>query len=53
MEDRTLENFVNDDKNMDLKVEIVDKRKYKQAFCECKKLCTFIKTVVGRNITVL
>ena len=32
---------------------IVDKRKYEQSVSECNKLRTFIKIVVGRNITVL
>ena len=34
-------------------VKIVDKSKYEQAFSECKKVRTFIKTLVGSNIIVL
>ena len=31
----------------------MEKQKYGQSVSECKKYCGFIKTVVGRNITVL
>ena len=53
MKDRPLETFVDDDNKMNENFEIVDKRKYEKTVSECKKLRTFIKTVVGRNITVL
>ena len=32
---------------------IVDKRKYEKTVRKCKKFCTSIKSVFGRNITVL
>ena len=47
------ETSVGDDNKMDEKVNIVDKQKYEQAVSEYNILCTFIKTLVGRNITVL
>ena len=53
MPDIPNENFVDDDNKKDEIVEIVDKRKYEQAVSKCKKLKTFIKTVVGSNIEVL
>ena len=31
----------------------MDKYRYEQSFSECKKCCSLIKTVFGRNITVL
>ena len=42
-----------DDNKKDEVFDIVKKRKYEQAFIECKNLKTFIKTVVGSNNTVL
>ena len=33
--------------------EYTEKQKYEQSVSECKKLIILIKTVVGRNITVL
>ena len=47
------ENSMGDDNKMDEKVDIVDKQKYEQAVSEYNIFCTFIKTLVGRNITVL
>ena len=31
----------------------LEKHKYEQAISECKKLSSFIKRIVGRNVTVL
>ena len=53
LQDRNLENVVDDDNKMNEKVEIIDKQKYKQSVSECNKLRTFIKTLVVRNIIVL
>ena len=53
MQDRPNENFVDDYKNKDEIVEIVDKRKYEHAVSECDKLITFVKRVGRSNITVL
>ena len=53
MQDRPNKHFVDCDNRKGGIVEIVNKRKCEQAFSKCKKLQTFIKTVVGRNIKVL
>ena len=53
MKDILNEMFVYDDNRKDEMVEIFDKRKFEQAVSECKKLRTFIKIVIGRNIKVL
>ena len=45
--------FVDNDNKKNKIVEIVDERKYDPAVSECNKLQTFIKIVVGGNITVL
>ena len=45
--------FVDGDNRKGGIVEIVNKRKCEQAVSKCKKLQTFIKAVVERNITVL
>ena len=50
---RPLEHFAGDDNKIDEKIEIVGKRKYEQAVSTSNKLRIFVKTVVGRNITVL
>ena len=31
----------------------IEKKKYEQAVRECHKWCSLIKTVVGRNITII
>ena len=36
-----------------LKEKCMGKHKYEQAVSECKKWRSFIKTFVGRNITIL
>ena len=38
---------------MNEKSEIVDKQEYEHAVGECKRLITFIKIVLGKNIKVL
>ena len=53
LKDRLLEIFVGDDNEMDDNFDIVGKQKHEQAVSECKKLRTFSKTVVGRNIKAL
>ena len=53
MRDKPNENFVGDNNKKDGIVNIFYKRKYEKAVSECKKLRTFIKTVVGRIITDL
>ena len=37
----------------DKTIEKIEKRDYEQSVSGCKKWCSFIKTFVGRNITVL
>ena len=44
---------MDDDNKRDEMVEIFDKLEYEQAVSECNKLKTFIRTLVGSNITVL
>ena len=41
------------DNKKDETVDIFDKHKHEQAIGKCKKLQTFIKTVVGRNMIAL
>ena len=53
LQDRLLESFVDDDKNMDEIVEKISNCKHKQAVSECKKLRILIIRVVGSNITVI
>ena len=53
MQDRLNEFFVDDDNKENKIVDIVDKQNYEEYVSKSKKLQTFIKTVVGRNITVI
>ena len=57
LQEKLLENVRDDDNNIDEDFDkvlsIVEKRKCKKTVKKCKKLRTFIKSLVGRNIIVL
>ena len=53
IQDRPNGNFVDSDNNRGEIVDIVDKQIYEQAFSECKKFRSLIKTVVESNTKAL